>query len=142
MHEMGVTTEIVERVSDRLATVAPSGAKVAAVRLEIGRLSGYTAESVRGCFELAAAGTPLEGARLDVSEPPGHGTCRTCGSAVDVVDPLATCPDCGGADLVVQDGQQLRVLAFELADGAGQPNAAARGLSAGRERRRRLPGRG
>lgn len=116
MHELGVTTEIVEQVSDRLAAVAPPGAKVAAVRLEIGRLSGYTPESVRGCFELAATGTPLEGARLDVTEPPGNGTCRACGRDVEVHDPLATCPTCGGTDLMVQDGQQLRVLGVELAE--------------------------
>jgi len=115
MHELGVTTEIVEQVSDRLATVAPPGARVAAVRLEIGRLSGYTAESVRSCFELAAAGTPLEGARLDVTEPPGHGRCRGCGQDVEVPDALASCPHCGGVDLAVQDGQRLRVLAVELA---------------------------
>ncbi|MBL7493045.1 hydrogenase maturation nickel metallochaperone HypA [Frankia sp. AgB1.9] len=127
MHEMGVTTEIVERVTDRLASAAPPGAKVAAVRLEIGRLSGYTAESVRGCFEFAAAGTPLEGARLDVTEPAGHGTCRSCGHTVDVADPLATCPSCGGTDLMVQDGQQLRVLGVELAPDAPAANQAGSG---------------
>jgi hydrogenase nickel incorporation protein HypA/HybF len=124
MHELGVTTEIVEQVSDRLATAAPPGAKVAAVRLEIGRLSGYAPESVRGCFELAATGTPLEGARLDVTEPPGNGTCRDCGHGVEVQDPLATCPACGGTDLMVQDGQQLRVLGVVL---AGDPRSAGPG---------------
>ncbi|WP_045878486.1 hydrogenase maturation nickel metallochaperone HypA [Pseudofrankia sp. DC12] len=125
MHELGVTTAIIDQISDRLATMASPGAKVAAVRLEIGRLSGYTAESVRSCFELTATGTPLEGARLDVAEPPGRGTCQTCGQAVDLPDPLATCPGCGGTDLTVQDGQQLRVLAVELAADAeaGHPNA-------------------
>jgi hydrogenase nickel incorporation protein HypA/HybF len=94
------------------------------VRLEIGRLSGYTAESMRSCFEFAAAGTPLEGARLDVTEPPGHGRCRSCGQDVEVPDALASCPHCGGTDLAVQDGQRLRVLAVELADaGSGQPRA-------------------
>jgi hydrogenase nickel incorporation protein HypA/HybF len=115
MHELGVTTQIVEQVSDRLAELAPPGARVATVHLEIGRLSGYTAESVRSCFDLAAAGTPLEGARLDVAEPPGRARCASCDQLVDVPDALASCPRCGGTDLTVHDGQQLRVLSVELA---------------------------
>jgi hydrogenase nickel incorporation protein HypA/HybF len=116
MHEMGLATEVVEQVSRRLARRAPTGVRVAAVRMQIGRLSGYAPESVRAGFDLAAAGTPLEGARLDVEEPAGRAECRACGRVSDVPDALtARCAHCGATDLDIRDGQQLRVVGVELA---------------------------
>ncbi|HET9893539.1 MAG TPA: hydrogenase maturation nickel metallochaperone HypA [Streptosporangiaceae bacterium] len=66
MHELAVTESVVSAVAERLPK-----AKVTAVRLEIGALSGVVADSVRFCFDLVAEGTNLAGASLEIDEPPG-----------------------------------------------------------------------
>lgn len=126
MHELAVTTSLVEAVADRFGD-----RRVVAVRLEVGRLSGVVTDAVRFCFDAVAAGTTLDGARLDVDEPDGHGRCRTCGAEVAMPDLLAVCV-CGGVEIDVTDGRQLLVRAVELAategtegaDGCAEPAAA------------------
>ena len=44
------------------------GRRVVQVTLVIGALSGVVPDSVRFCFELATAGTPLAGATLEIVE--------------------------------------------------------------------------
>ena len=76
-------------------------------------LSGVVADSVRFCFELCAAGTPLAGARLDIVESPGLGRCRDCAGQVELTDLIALC-DCGSANLEITSGQQLKIKAIEM----------------------------
>ena len=73
MHELAIAESVIETITgpDR----RPSGAPV---RLEVGALSGVSAGSLRFCFELATDGTPVNGAQLDIEEPPGRAHCLTC----------------------------------------------------------------
>lgn len=108
MHELAVTQSVVDTVTARTGD-----AHVTTVRLEIGRLSGVVPDAVRMCFELVAAGTPLEGAALEISEPPGRASCRDCGRAFDTDDPILLCA-CGSADVEVHGGDQLRITTVEV----------------------------
>lgn len=108
MHELAVTQSVVDTVTARTGD-----ARVTTVRLEIGRLSGVEPDAVRMCFELAAAGTPLEGAALEISEPLGQASCRACGRAFDTDDPILLC-ECGSADVEIHGGDQLRVTTVEV----------------------------
>ncbi|MGW1680240.1 hydrogenase maturation nickel metallochaperone HypA/HybF [Saccharopolyspora sp. NPDC002376] len=108
MHELGITQSIVDAV---LAAVDDPAIK--SVHLEVGRLSGVVPDAIRFCFELVAEGTRLTGARLDIVEPSGRGECRSCGAEVEMDDLLASCP-CGGVDLAVVAGQELRIKAVEV----------------------------
>ena len=108
MHELAVTQSVVDTVTARTGD-----ARVTTVRLEIGRLSGVVPDAIRMCFELVAAGTPLEGAALEISEPLGHARCRTCGTAFDTDDPILLC-GCGSADVEVSGGDQLRITTVEV----------------------------
>ncbi|MGH4024630.1 MAG: hydrogenase maturation nickel metallochaperone HypA, partial [Pseudonocardiaceae bacterium] len=60
MHEMAITQSVVDAVSTRMGD-----AQVRRICLEIGKLSGVVADSVRFCFDLVTAGTILEGAALE-----------------------------------------------------------------------------
>lgn len=108
MHELGITQSVVDAVLD-----AVEEPKITRLELEVGKLSGVVCDSVRFCFELVAEGTALEGARLDIVEPPGRGTCRACGGELELDDPIALC-DCGSADITVVAGRELRVKAVEV----------------------------
>lgn len=108
VHELAVTQSVVEAIVGKVGDVP-----VDVVRLEIGVLSGVVTDSVRFCFELVAQGTGLEGARLDIDEPPGRAYCRTCGDEFTLTDPIMLCP-CGSADLDITGGRQLRILSVEV----------------------------
>lgn len=109
VHELALTESVVTTVADRLG-----GARVAVVTLQIGRLSGVVADSVRFCFDLCTEGTTLEGARLDIREVPGRGRCRVCQAETELADLIALCP-CGSADIDILSGQELRIEQVEVA---------------------------
>ncbi len=108
MHELAVTESIVEGVAARV-----EGARVTRVILEIGKLSGISAESIRFYFDTCARGTPLEGARLEIRDIPGRARCRSCGSETEVPDLLSSCV-CGAPRVELISGTQLIVKAVEV----------------------------
>jgi hydrogenase nickel incorporation protein HypA/HybF len=108
MHELGIVQQLVELAEER-----SSGATVARLVLEIGKLSMVMPDAVRFCFDLATAGTLLEGAELDIVEAAGLARCRACGGDVVLERPLGACA-CGGIDLEWQTGMQVKILSMEV----------------------------
>jgi hydrogenase nickel incorporation protein HypA/HybF len=108
MHELAITQEVVEIVTDRC-----QGARVARVVLEIGRLTAILPDAVRFCFDVCAAGTVVEGAALDIIETPGSGRCTACGAIVPMEQAFARCA-CGCSDLEWLTGEELRVREVEV----------------------------
>ncbi|PKW15877.1 hydrogenase maturation nickel metallochaperone HypA [Saccharopolyspora spinosa] len=108
MHELGITQSIVDAVLD--AVEEPT---IKCVHLEVGRLSGVVPDAIRFCFELVADGTRLASARLDITEPAGRGECRSCAREIDMDDLITRCA-CGGVDIAVLAGQELRIKAVEV----------------------------
>ena len=109
MHELAIAEGVVGTVTQRLP-----GARVTSVHLEIGALSGVVADSIRFCFDLATEGTGLEGATLDITEPPARCRCRSCGTEFQPDPPIMLCP-CGSADVAVLGGEELRILSVQVA---------------------------
>lgn len=110
MHELGLTQSIVEIVAEHA-----NGRKVRRVLLEVGRFSGVAIESIRFCFDLAAEGTALEGALLEIREIEGHACCAGCGRQF-VQDTLYTPCPCGVSDVKRISGEEFRVKEYELAE--------------------------
>ena len=108
VHELAITESIVDAIVEKIGD-----GPVAAVRLEIGRLSGVVTDSIRFCFGIVADGTGLEGARLDIDEPPGRAYCRDCRQEFALDDPIMLC-DCGSADLDILAGRELRIVSVEV----------------------------
>jgi hydrogenase nickel incorporation protein HypA/HybF len=109
MHELGITQSVVEAVTDRTGS-----SPVASVRVRVGRLAGVVPDAMRFCFELVTAGTPLEGAVLEIEQPEGRGRCRTCGAGFPLTDLILLC-DCGSADVEVLSGRELAVASVVMA---------------------------
>ena len=109
MHELGLTQEILEIVTQR----AGEG-KVKRVVLEIGKLSCVLPDAIRFCFDQCAAGTPAEGAELEIVQPPGQGRCRQCGTEFAMETVPARC-QCGSNDAEWLSGDQLIIKMMELA---------------------------
>ncbi len=108
MHELAITESVVDAIVEKVGD-----GPISAVRLEIGKLSGLVVDSIRFCFEIVANGTGLQGARLDIDEPPGRAYCRECGDEFALDEPIMLCP-CGSADLEVLSGRQLRIISVEV----------------------------
>lgn len=108
MHELAIAESVITTITARTG-----GRIVRAVRLEVGRLSGVSADSLRFCFELATADTPVDGATLVIDEPPGRAHCATCGEQFLVDEPILLC-GCGSSDVRVLAGEELRILSVEV----------------------------
>jgi hydrogenase nickel incorporation protein HypA/HybF len=103
MHELAITQSVVEAVTERTGS-----APVATVRVRVGRLAGVVPDAMRFCFELVTAGTPLEGATLEIEQPEGRARCRACGEDFVLPDLVLLCV-CGSADVEVLAGRELAV---------------------------------
>jgi hydrogenase nickel incorporation protein HypA/HybF len=68
---------------------------------------------VRFCFDLCCEGTLLEGAALEILEPPGLGRCRACGEEIQLEQPFGQC-GCGSVDLDLVSGDELRIREMEV----------------------------
>lgn len=109
MHELGITQEIIAIASEHAG-----GRKITRVVLEIGRLSCVLADSIRFCFDLCSEGTAVEGATLEILEPPGRGKCRACGAEFEFDSVLARCA-CGSAEIDWLAGEELKIKEMEVA---------------------------
>jgi hydrogenase nickel incorporation protein HypA/HybF len=108
MHELAIAESLVEAVQARTGRQT-----VVSVRLQVGRLSGVVPDALMFAFELAAQGTPLEGAQLLIEEPAGRLHCRTCQADQRRDDLILLC-ECGSADVEVTAGRELALLNAEV----------------------------
>ena len=109
MHELAIAESVVSSVLERTAA-----RRVSVVRLRVGRLAGVVPDALEFCFGLAAAGTPLAGASLEILEEEGRAHCRTCDTDFTLPDAFLLCR-CGSADVQVLAGRDLRVASVEVA---------------------------
>jgi hydrogenase nickel incorporation protein HypA/HybF len=108
MHELGITENIIA-----IAASHAQGGKVRRITLTIGQLSAVMPEAIRFCFDVCAQGSPLEGAALEIEEPPGLGRCRDCGQQIALDQPFGLCP-CGSPRLEILQGQELTIRELEV----------------------------
>ncbi|MEO7260041.1 MAG: hydrogenase maturation nickel metallochaperone HypA [Jatrophihabitantaceae bacterium] len=108
MHELAIAEDVLSTITARTAD-----RKVHAVRLEIGKLAGVSADSLRFCFELAAAGTGVDGAVLDIDEPTGLARCVTCSQEFPLEDLILLCA-CGSSDVRILAGDELRIVSVQV----------------------------
>lgn len=108
MHELAIAESVID------AVLAQTGERpVRQVRLEVGRISGVSVDSLRFCFELAAADTGLVDADLDVVEPEGRARCGMCGDEFVLADRILLCA-CGSSDLQVLSGEELKIISVTV----------------------------
>jgi hydrogenase nickel incorporation protein HypA/HybF len=108
MHELALTQDLVSLIAEHCA-----GRQVTRVVLEVGRLSAVVPDAFRFCFELCAAGTPAEGAELEIVELAGRAKCRDCGQEIALDSIFESCP-CGSFSLDFSSGEQLRLREVEV----------------------------
>lgn len=119
MHEASLAGGVLQLVEE---TARREGfARLLALRLEAGELAGVDVRALRFALESLAPGTMLEGARIDIDEPPGQAWCMACAHSVPIAQRGDPCPDCGGYQLQPTGGMELRVLDMRVSDDTGSP---------------------
>jgi len=108
MHELALVQSVVEMVTEHA-----QGCRVRRVKLEIGKFTCVMPDAIRFCFDVVAAGTPLEGACLEIVEIEAWARCRVCGETF-VQETLWTGCRCGTQDCERISGDELRIREYEL----------------------------
>ncbi len=96
-----------------MVTGHAQGRCVRRVALEIGKLTCVTPDVVRFCFDVAAAGTPLEGASQEIIEIEAQARCGVCGKTFVRETLWAPCR-CGSHENKRISGEELRVKEYEV----------------------------
>ena len=109
MHELAIADSIV-----RMASEHAGGRRVAKVTMRVGHLRQVVPSALAFGFELVAAGTPVEGAELEIEHVPTTVCCDACGEeSVQNEFPLR-CAMCRGLNVEVVAGEELLVESLEL----------------------------
>lgn len=112
MHELSLCEGIVQ-VLEEQAPLQRFG-RVRLVRLEVGALAGVDPEAMAFGFEVVTRGTLADGARLEILPLPGQAWCLPCARTVEISQRFDACPYCGGYQLQVTGGAELRIKELEV----------------------------
>ena len=115
MHELPVTQAILDTA---LTTAQQAGAaRILAIDLAIGELSGIVDDSVQFYFDILSRDTAAAGAALRFQRQPARASCLDCGHGYDAAPPLTPfCPACGSLHIQVTGGRQFQLESIEIDD--------------------------
>jgi hydrogenase nickel incorporation protein HypA/HybF len=112
MHEMSLCEGVLRILEEQAG--AQQFTRVNTVWLEIGDLSSVEIEAMRFGFEVVMKGTLADGARLEIIEVPGQAWCMQCMKPVTIKHRFDACADCGGHQLQVTGGEEMRIKELEV----------------------------
>ena len=113
MHELHLMRQVVKIVEAGLSEAGD--AKLSAVRLRVSTLSHllmHDHATLEATFQLAARGTRVEGAKLEVIPVATDAWCPECKSGMTVTELNDTCSACEGS--VIATSGQPEVVLHEL----------------------------
>jgi hydrogenase nickel incorporation protein HypA/HybF len=113
MHELSIAMSIVEMAQEEAQR--HGNAKVEAVHLKLGRLSGVVKEALLSSYVMACHETSLAGSQLVIEEIPVEVFCPKC-ELPRLITSIQwfCCPQCGTATPTVLRGKELEVTALEI----------------------------
>jgi hydrogenase nickel incorporation protein HypA/HybF len=113
MHELSIATSMIEMAAEEAAR--RGGARVYAIHLKLGDLSGVVKEALLFSYEVACQGTPLEGSRLVIEEVPVVVYCPMCRAEREIISVQQfCCATCHAPTSQVLRGKELEVTALEI----------------------------
>jgi len=121
MHELSIALSMIEMASAEAER--RGGARVQALHLKLGTLSGVVKDALLFSYEVACNGTPLEGSQLLIEDVPVVIYCSQC-EAEQQLDSIQRfcCPVCGTLSSDVVKGRELEFVAMEIeADDQAEP---------------------
>jgi hydrogenase nickel incorporation protein HypA/HybF len=112
MHELSIALSLIDVACEEAER---RRARVVALHLKVGPLSGVVTQALVSAYELARERTPLEQARLEIEETPVLMNCRAC----EAERPVASlqelrCAECGAPAVEIISGRELELTALEI----------------------------
>ena len=117
VHELSIALALVDAACEERARLGD--VRINALHVRLGPLAGVVEEALTFSFALAAAGTDIDGARLEFDRAPLRAYCPRCNDirTIPSVQHLH-CPVCDTPTGDVRGGTELQLAALELADDA------------------------
>ncbi len=113
MHELSIAMSIIEGATQE--ALSRGAARVHAVHLKLGPLSGVVKDALLFSFEVACTGTMLEGSQLLIEEVPVVIFCAQCQAERELESiQRFCCPVCGTLSSDVVKGKELEFVAMEI----------------------------
>lgn len=112
MHEMSLCESVLEILEQQ--SRQQNYRKVTRVWLEIGALSSVEPDAMRFCFDAVMQGSLADNAQLEIVTVRGQAWCLQCNKNVLIEQRYDICPECGGFQLQVNDGEQMRIKELEV----------------------------
>jgi hydrogenase nickel incorporation protein HypA/HybF len=113
MHELPVSKEI----HNVLAQEAKKhNARIKAVKLRVGRISGLEPNSLAFFLEVLTKGTDMEGLKVECEVVDPLLVCNKCHKKFTVDDIIFICPHCGSMDCRTLAGGDLEIVTISLED--------------------------
>ncbi|MDX2033943.1 MAG: hydrogenase maturation nickel metallochaperone HypA [Blastocatellia bacterium] len=113
MHELSIAMSLVEMAAETAAR--QGGARVLALHLKLGRLSGVAREALLFSWEVVCEGTALSGAQLEIEEAPVTIYCPVCGAERVIASiQRILCPVCETGTIEIVSGRELELVAMEM----------------------------
>jgi len=116
MHELSIAMSLVEIACEKQASL---GSRVDAVYVRIGPFAGVVKDALSFCFDMAAQGTAIEGARLEIEDVVPTVYCPRCAGERELASVQhLRCPVCGEPTPEIVAGRELELRALEVSDDA------------------------
>lgn len=112
MHELALCESIIQTLEEQ--AVLNSYQTVETVWLEVGPLAGVELEALRFGFEVARRGTIADQAHLEIIETEPRARCLSCNRELTIENRFDACPVCGGYQLLITGGEELRIKELEV----------------------------
>ena len=112
MHELSIMQSALDLALD--AAQKAGASKLYRIRLRIGALSGVVPEALRFSFEALAAGTPAEGATLEIEDVPARFWCAGCAKEFQADSLFADCPGCRKPSGDLRSGREMELASLEI----------------------------
>ena len=91
------------------------GADIKRLTIVVGEASGHSTYHIQEHFFEASQGTLAEGAALEFVHEPLSARCAACGADFSRKDLTLACAQCGGSELVITAGNNVRLAAVKTA---------------------------
>ena len=114
MNEVAIAMSLVEMACAELPHFG-AGARITDLRIRLGPRSGLVPETLLFSFKLAAEGSPIEGATLDIDEEPLELRCDTCETRLLPTGLATRCLVCGAPAPPMGEGDSLQLVAMSVA---------------------------
>lgn len=115
MHELSLALDLVELATAEAERIG--NVRVVALHLRLGPLAGVVEEALRFSFDVAAADTPIAGARLEILPEAVLAWCPHCEEARALADVrIRCCSECGRPTPELTAGDAFELTGLEVID--------------------------